>query len=105
VVDLHPILIQVERILAFDVDPPKTQDEATIAGSAATARWGISQCNFWVNIECKSTHINHIAVLVHCSPQVMLLAVDLHEYFINVKKCCRIHGVFASVAGNIWLRI
>jgi hypothetical protein len=30
-VELHPILIQIELIFAFDVDPPKSDDEAAIA--------------------------------------------------------------------------
>lgn len=30
-------------------------------------------------------HINHIAVLVHSPPKVMLLAVDLHEDFVDVE--------------------
>ncbi len=30
--------------------------------------------------------INDITVLVYCSPQVLLLAVDLNEYLINVER-------------------
>ena len=28
-------------------------------------------------------HIYHLAVLIHCSLQVMLFAIDLYEYFVN----------------------
>jgi hypothetical protein len=32
---------------------------------------------------CLKIHINHFAILVNGPPKVMLLAVDLYEYFIN----------------------
>ena len=32
---------------------------------------------------CLKIHINHFSILVHGSPQVMLLAVDLHKDFID----------------------
>ena len=31
-------------------------------------------------------NINNITVLVYCSPQVLLLAVDLNEHLINVER-------------------
>ena len=30
--------------------------------------------------------VNHLAILIHCTPEVMLLAVDLHEDFIDVES-------------------
>jgi hypothetical protein len=30
-------------------------------------------------------YINHLTFLVHCSPQILLLTPDLHEYFVNKK--------------------
>jgi hypothetical protein len=35
---------------------------------------------------CLQIHINHLAILVYGSPQVMLLAVDRDEDFIGVKR-------------------
>jgi hypothetical protein len=30
-------------------------------------------------------YVDHLAILIYRSPQVLLLSADLHEYFINVK--------------------
>jgi hypothetical protein len=31
-------------------------------------------------------HINHLTILIHGSPKVVLLAVDPDKYFIDVKR-------------------
>jgi hypothetical protein len=35
---------------------------------------------------CLEIHIKDFAILVNSPPQVMLLAVDFHEYFVNVES-------------------
>lgn len=35
---------------------------------------------------CLQKHINHLSVLINSSPQVLLLTLDLHEYFAD-EKC------------------
>jgi hypothetical protein len=35
---------------------------------------------------CLKIHINHCAVLVDCSSQIVLLTFDLDEYFVDVKR-------------------
>jgi hypothetical protein len=35
---------------------------------------------------CLQKHIDHLSVLINGSPQILLLAADLHEHFIN-EKC------------------
>ena len=34
---------------------------------------------------CLKVHINYFAILINSPPQVMLLAIYLYEYFINVE--------------------
>ena len=31
-------------------------------------------------------HINHFTILIHNPPEVVLLAIDLHEYFVDVES-------------------
>jgi hypothetical protein len=34
---------------------------------------------------CLKIHINDLTILIHCTPEIMLLAVYLHEDFIDVE--------------------
>jgi hypothetical protein len=34
---------------------------------------------------CLEIHINDLPILVHCSPQIVLLAIDFDEYFVDVE--------------------
>ena len=38
---------------------------------------------------CLQVDINHLAILVNSTPQVMLLAVDLYEDFIDVESVAK----------------
>jgi len=35
---------------------------------------------------CLQKHIDHLSVLIHGSPQVLLPALDLHEHFVDEKS-------------------
>jgi hypothetical protein len=35
---------------------------------------------------CLEKHIYHFTILIDCSPQVVLLTVDLYKYLVNIKS-------------------
>jgi hypothetical protein len=45
-------------------------------------------------------YINDLAILIHCSPQIVLLAVDLDENFIDVERIA-VTPLFALKASGI----
>jgi hypothetical protein len=49
---------------------------------------------------CLKVHINHFAILIDCPPEVMLLAIDLYEDFVNEERVA-IASVLSFQAASI----
>ena len=65
------------------------------------------QQSFKESLSCRTIptflekHINNFAVLINCSPEVMLLTVDLYENFVD-EKCIAISPVFSLQPSGIF---
>ena len=49
---------------------------------------------------CLEININHFAILIYCTPEVMLLAVDLYKNFID-EKCVTIATVLSLQSSGV----